>query len=94
MAPTRGRSEYQVSGTIGSLPWLATIGCSAAICVATASLLTLVRTIAGLWTSLVTDMRDFMDALGLQQVHYVGESIGGILGVLFCHAFGRSDSRA
>ena len=32
---------------------------------------------------LVTDMRDFMDALGLRQVHYVGESIGGILGVLF-----------
>ena len=32
---------------------------------------------------LVTDMHDFMDALGLQQVHYVGESIGGILGVLF-----------
>ena len=32
---------------------------------------------------LVTDMRDFMDALGLDQVHYVGESIGGILGVLF-----------
>ena len=32
---------------------------------------------------LVTDMRDFMDALGLDRVHYVGESIGGILGVLF-----------
>ncbi len=32
---------------------------------------------------LVTDMRDFMDVLGLQQVHYLGESIGGILGVLF-----------
>ncbi len=32
---------------------------------------------------LVTDMHAFMDALGLQQVHYVGESIGGILGVLF-----------
>jgi pimeloyl-ACP methyl ester carboxylesterase len=32
---------------------------------------------------LVNDMRAFMDALGLQQVHYVGESIGGILGVLF-----------
>jgi pimeloyl-ACP methyl ester carboxylesterase len=32
---------------------------------------------------LVTDMHDFMDALGLGQVHYVGESIGGILGVLF-----------
>ena len=32
---------------------------------------------------LVTDMHDFMDALGLEQVHYLGESIGGILGVLF-----------
>ena len=32
---------------------------------------------------LVTDMRAFLDALGLQQVHYVGESIGGILGVAF-----------
>jgi len=32
---------------------------------------------------LVTDMHAFMDALGLRQVHYVGESIGGILGVLF-----------
>jgi len=32
---------------------------------------------------LITDMRAFMDAIGLQQVHYVGESIGGILGVAF-----------
>lgn len=32
---------------------------------------------------LVTDMHDFMDALGLESVHYLGESIGGILGVLF-----------
>ena len=32
---------------------------------------------------LVTDMHDFMDAVGLQQVHYLGESIGGILGVVF-----------
>ena len=32
---------------------------------------------------LVNDMRAFMDAVGLQQVHYVGESIGGILGVVF-----------
>jgi len=32
---------------------------------------------------LITDMRAFLDALGLQQVHYVGESIGGILGVAF-----------
>ena len=31
----------------------------------------------------MTDMHDFMDALGLTQVHYIGESIGGILGVLF-----------
>lgn len=32
---------------------------------------------------LITDMHDFMDAIGLRQVHYLGESIGGILGVLF-----------
>jgi pimeloyl-ACP methyl ester carboxylesterase len=32
---------------------------------------------------LVTDMRSFMDAIGLEQVHYVGESIGGILGIAF-----------
>jgi len=32
---------------------------------------------------LVNDMRAFMDAMGLQKVHYVGESIGGILGVIF-----------
>ena len=32
---------------------------------------------------LITDMHAFMDAVGLQQVHYVGESIGGILGVAF-----------
>ena len=32
---------------------------------------------------LVTDMREFMDAMGLQQVHYLGESIGGILGIIF-----------
>ena len=36
---------------------------------------------------LITDMRDFMDAVGLQQVHYVGESIGGILGVAFAALF-------
>ena len=32
---------------------------------------------------LVTDMREFMDTMGLQQVHYLGESIGGILGIIF-----------
>ena len=32
---------------------------------------------------LITDMHAFMDALGLRQVHYVGESIGGILGIAF-----------
>ena len=32
---------------------------------------------------LVADMRDFMDAIGLESVHYLGESIGGILGILF-----------
>ena len=36
---------------------------------------------------LVIDMRDFMDAIGLEQAHYVGESIGGILGVLFATRF-------
>src|SRR5690348_1525802 len=29
------------------------------------------------------DMREFMDAMELQQVHYLGESIGGILGIIF-----------
>jgi pimeloyl-ACP methyl ester carboxylesterase len=28
-------------------------------------------------------MKGFLDALGLQQVHYVGESVGGILGLAF-----------
>ena len=28
-------------------------------------------------------MREFMDAMGLQHVHYLGESIGGILGIIF-----------
>jgi pimeloyl-ACP methyl ester carboxylesterase len=32
---------------------------------------------------LINDMRSFLDALGLERVHYVGESIGGILGVAF-----------
>ena len=32
---------------------------------------------------LVTDMHEFMDAVGLDSVHYVGESIGGILGLIF-----------
>jgi pimeloyl-ACP methyl ester carboxylesterase len=32
---------------------------------------------------LIEDMRAFLDALGLQQVHYLGESIGGILGIAF-----------
>ena len=32
---------------------------------------------------LVEDMRSFLDALGLDRVHYVGESIGGILGIVF-----------
>jgi len=37
------------------------------------------------WTidDLLTDMRGFLDALGLDRVHYVGESIGGILGIAF-----------
>jgi pimeloyl-ACP methyl ester carboxylesterase len=42
---------------------------------------------------LLNDMKGFLDALGLQQVHYVGESVGGILGIAFALA-GRSDSRA
>jgi pimeloyl-ACP methyl ester carboxylesterase len=32
---------------------------------------------------LLQDMKGFLDALGLQQVHYVGESVGGILGIAF-----------
>src|SRR5713101_10014196 len=32
---------------------------------------------------LAEDMLAFMDGIGLEQVHYVGESIGGIIGVLF-----------
>jgi pimeloyl-ACP methyl ester carboxylesterase len=37
------------------------------------------------WTidELLNDMRGFLDALGLARVHYVGESIGGILGIAF-----------
>ena len=37
------------------------------------------------WTvdELLDDMRAFLDALGLDRVHYLGESIGGILGVAF-----------
>jgi pimeloyl-ACP methyl ester carboxylesterase len=32
---------------------------------------------------LLNDMKGFLDALGLDSVHYVGESLGGILGVAF-----------
>src|ERR1700726_2303401 len=32
---------------------------------------------------LIEDIRSFLDALGLDRVHYVGESIGGILGLVF-----------
>lgn len=32
---------------------------------------------------LAEDMLAFMDALGLERVHYLGESIGGIIGILF-----------
>jgi pimeloyl-ACP methyl ester carboxylesterase len=32
---------------------------------------------------LLNDMKGFLDALGLDRVHYVGESVGGILGVAF-----------
>lgn len=37
------------------------------------------------WTvdDLLNDMRGFLDALGIDRVHYVGESVGGILGVAF-----------
>lgn len=37
------------------------------------------------WTidELLNDMRCFLDALGLDRVHYLGESIGGILGIAF-----------
>ena len=30
---------------------------------------------------LLTDMKGFLDALNLDRVHYVGESIGGLLGI-------------
>ncbi len=36
---------------------------------------------------LVLDMRDFLDALEIERVHYLGESISGILGVLFATRF-------
>src|SRR5580704_12918754 len=32
---------------------------------------------------LAEDMLAFMDAVGLERVHYLGESIGGIVGILF-----------
>jgi pimeloyl-ACP methyl ester carboxylesterase len=32
---------------------------------------------------LLQDMKSFLDALGLERVHYLGESLGGILGVAF-----------
>ncbi|MGO9263481.1 MAG: alpha/beta fold hydrolase [Candidatus Binataceae bacterium] len=32
---------------------------------------------------LAEDMLAFMDAMGLERVHYLGESIGGIVGILF-----------
>jgi pimeloyl-ACP methyl ester carboxylesterase len=32
---------------------------------------------------LLNDMKGFLDALGLDRVRYVGESVGGILGVAF-----------
>jgi len=37
------------------------------------------------WTNddLLNDMKGFLDALGLDRVHYLGESIGGILGIAF-----------
>lgn len=37
------------------------------------------------WTidDLLNDMKGFLDALGLDRVHYLGESIGGILGIAF-----------
>jgi pimeloyl-ACP methyl ester carboxylesterase len=33
--------------------------------------------------NLLNDMKGFLDTLGLDPVHYVGESLGGILGVAF-----------
>jgi pimeloyl-ACP methyl ester carboxylesterase len=32
---------------------------------------------------LLNDMKGFLDAFGLDEVHYVGESVGGILGIAF-----------
>ena len=40
---------------------------------------------AYVWTveDLLEDMLGFLDAVGLEKVHYVGESVGGILGIAF-----------
>src|ERR1700753_2975101 len=45
---------------------------------------------ASKWSSrdLVEDVRGFMDALGLEQVHYLGESTGGRVGGLFASIYG------
>ncbi len=32
---------------------------------------------------LLNDMKGFLDALGIDKIHYVGESVGGILGIAF-----------
>jgi pimeloyl-ACP methyl ester carboxylesterase len=41
------------------------------------------------WTieGLVSDLKNFMDALGLKKVHYVGESLGGTLGYNFANRY-------
>jgi 3-oxoadipate enol-lactonase len=36
---------------------------------------------------LVSDLKNFMDALGLEQVHYVGESLGGTIGYNFAYRY-------
>ena len=41
------------------------------------------------WTveGLVRDLKNFLDALGVDKVHYVGESLGGFLGYHFAHRY-------
>lgn len=36
---------------------------------------------------LVNDLRDFLDALQIERVHYIGESLGGITGIAFAATY-------
>ena len=37
--------------------------------------------------SFASDIRDFLDAMKLKQVHYVGESLGGVIGIVFATTY-------